>query len=87
MTSSDQLDRGEHQQVSANGASFHVAVAGDGPLVLLLHGFPTFWWTWREVIPQLAAAGPTRWRPWTCADTAAATTLRGGMTPSPPAWM
>lgn len=47
----------EHQQVSANGASFHVAVAGDGPLVLLLHGFPTFWWTWRDLIPRLAAAG------------------------------
>lgn len=47
----------EHLQVSANGAAFHVAVAGEGPLVLLLHGFPTFWWTWRDYLPALAAAG------------------------------
>lgn len=47
----------EHVQVSANGASFHLAEAGSGPLVLLLHGFPMFWWTWRDVIPRLAEAG------------------------------
>ncbi len=47
----------QHRQVSANGASFHVAEAGDGPLVLLLHGFPTYWWTWRAYLPALAAAG------------------------------
>ncbi|CAN5485156.1 alpha/beta hydrolase [soil metagenome] len=28
-----------------------------GPLVVLLHGFPEFWWTWRDVLPSLAAAG------------------------------
>ena len=43
--------------VAANGARFHVAVAGDGPLVLLLHGFPQFWWTWRHQLPALADAG------------------------------
>ena len=47
----------EHQQVSANGANFHVAIAGQGPLVVLLHGFPTYWWTWRHHIPLLAEAG------------------------------
>ena len=47
----------QHRQVSANGASFHVAEAGSGPLVLLLHGFPTYWRTWRAFIPALAAAG------------------------------
>jgi pimeloyl-ACP methyl ester carboxylesterase len=46
-----------HRQVSANGARFHVAEAGTGPLILLLHGFPTFWWTWRHQLPVLAAAG------------------------------
>lgn len=47
----------EHVDVAANGARFHVATAGKGPLVLLLHGFPTFWWTWRKLIPVLADAG------------------------------
>ncbi|PVZ09395.1 alpha/beta fold hydrolase [Actinomycetospora cinnamomea] len=37
----------------------HVATAGpdDAPLVLLLHGFPGFWWAWRHQLPGLAAAG------------------------------
>ena len=43
--------------VAANGARFHVAVAGDGPLVLFLHGFPQFWWAWRHQLPALATAG------------------------------
>jgi pimeloyl-ACP methyl ester carboxylesterase len=43
--------------VAANGARFNVAVAGDGPLVLLLHGFPEFWWAWRHQLPVLASAG------------------------------
>jgi pimeloyl-ACP methyl ester carboxylesterase len=47
----------EHRSVAANGAQFHVAEAGTGPLVLLLHGFPEFWWTWRHQLPVLAAAG------------------------------
>jgi len=46
-----------HRLVPANGAQFHLAESGDGPLVLLLHGFPQFWWTWREYLPALAAAG------------------------------
>jgi pimeloyl-ACP methyl ester carboxylesterase len=43
--------------VAANGARFHVAVAGDGPLVLFLHGFPEFWWAWRHQLVALAEAG------------------------------
>lgn len=43
--------------VAANGARFHVAVTGQGPLVLLLHGFPEFWWAWRHQLPALAEAG------------------------------
>ncbi len=46
-----------HRTVSANGTRFHVASIGDGPLVLLLHGFPEFWWTWRTQLVTLAAAG------------------------------
>jgi pimeloyl-ACP methyl ester carboxylesterase len=47
----------EHSFVSANGARFHVATAGDGPLVLLLHGFPQFWHAWCHQLPALADAG------------------------------
>ena len=47
----------EHRMVTANGARFHVAEAGSGPLVLLLHGFPQFWWTWRHALVALADAG------------------------------
>ena len=46
-----------HRDVSANGVRLHAAEAGDGPLVLLLHGFPEFWWAWRHQLTGLAAAG------------------------------
>ena len=46
-----------HRSVSANGTRFHAAEAGDGPLVLLLHGFPEFWWTWRHQLTVLPEAG------------------------------
>ena len=35
----------------------HYVEAGDGPLIVLLHGFPEFWYGWREQIQPLAAAG------------------------------
>lgn len=47
----------EHRFVSANGARFHLADLGDGPLVVLLHGFPQFWYTWRHQLVALADAG------------------------------
>src|SRR5688500_19491456 len=47
----------EHRFVAANGARFHVAEQGEGPVVLLLHGFPQFWWAWRHQMQVLADAG------------------------------
>ena len=47
----------QHEYVAANGARFHVALAGDGPLVVLLHTFPQFWWAWRHQITAVADAG------------------------------
>jgi hypothetical protein len=35
----------------------HYVEAGEGPLVVLLHGFPEFWYGWRQQIGPLAAAG------------------------------
>ena len=46
-----------HRDVAANGARFHVVEAGSGPPVVLLHGFPMFWWTWREHLTRLSDAG------------------------------
>jgi pimeloyl-ACP methyl ester carboxylesterase len=46
-----------HRDVNANGIKLHVCEAGSGPLVVLLHGFPEFWWAWREQLTGLAGAG------------------------------
>jgi pimeloyl-ACP methyl ester carboxylesterase len=46
-----------HRAVSAGGTRFHVTEAGEGPLVLLLHGFPEFWWSWHNQLVSLPAAG------------------------------
>jgi pimeloyl-ACP methyl ester carboxylesterase len=43
-----------HERRLVNGINLHCAVAGEGPLVLLLHGFPEFWYSWRHQIPELA---------------------------------
>jgi pimeloyl-ACP methyl ester carboxylesterase len=46
-----------HRTVAANGIDVHIAEQGSGPLVLLLHGFPELWYSWRHQLPALAAAG------------------------------
>ncbi|PXY35201.1 alpha/beta hydrolase [Prauserella sp. PE36] len=46
-----------HRDVSANGIRLHVAEAGSGELVLLLHGFAEFWWTWHHQLRSLSEAG------------------------------
>jgi pimeloyl-ACP methyl ester carboxylesterase len=45
------------QVVEANGIRLRVALSGKGPLVVLVHGFPESWYSWRHQIPTLAAAG------------------------------
>lgn len=44
----------EHLTVQANGCAFHVARIGQGPPLLLLHGWPEFWLTWAPVMSRLA---------------------------------
>lgn len=55
----------DHQRIKTNGIHLHVVQSGpdDGPLVILLHGFPEFWYGWRHQIPYLAAAGYRVWAP------------------------
>lgn len=44
----------EHEFVDAAGLRTHVATAGEGPPVVLLHGWPQHWYLWRDVIPLVA---------------------------------
>ncbi len=46
-----------HRSIETNDIQMHVVEAGQGPLVVLLHGFPEGWYSWRHQIPALAAAG------------------------------
>ncbi len=46
-----------HRLLAVNGARIHAVEAGEGPLVLFLHGFPELWYSWRFQLPALAAAG------------------------------
>ncbi|KAJ0097374.1 hypothetical protein Patl1_29012 [Pistacia atlantica] len=46
-----------HQRIRTNGIWMHVAEQGSGPLVVLLHGFPEFWYSWRHQITYLANQG------------------------------
>ncbi len=43
-----------HKFVQVNGIKMHYVTEGEGPLVVLLHGFPQFWYAWRHTIPELA---------------------------------
>jgi len=46
-----------HRTVPGAGVEIHCVEAGEGPLVLLVHGFPESWYSWRHQLPALAAAG------------------------------
>ncbi|MEJ5185536.1 MAG: alpha/beta hydrolase [Candidatus Geothermincolales bacterium] len=46
----------EHVYFHVNNLRMHCVVAGSGPTVLLLHGFPEFWYSWRHQIPVLATS-------------------------------
>ncbi|MDH3660432.1 MAG: alpha/beta hydrolase [Alphaproteobacteria bacterium] len=44
----------QHQHITAGGVRLHVAETGDGPPLILLHGWPEFWATWEPVMARLA---------------------------------
>ena len=54
MTAPPDVEGVTHRDVRANGLRFHVAEAGDGPTMVLLHGWPQHWWMWRDLVPVLA---------------------------------
>ena len=43
-----------HRDVGVDGVRLHVAEAGDGPPMVLVHGWPQHWWCWRHLIPRPA---------------------------------
>jgi pimeloyl-ACP methyl ester carboxylesterase len=47
----------QHRDIITNGIRMHYVTQGEGPLVVLLHGFPEFWYSWRYQIPFLAGHG------------------------------
>src|ERR1700721_2935058 len=46
-----------HRSIETNGIRLAIAEAGSGPLVVLCHGFPESWYSWRHQLPALAQAG------------------------------
>lgn len=58
-------DQWNHQEIETNDVTLHVVQAGptEGPLVILLHGFPEGWYSWRRSIQPLAEAGYRVWAP------------------------
>ena len=46
----------EHRFIEVNGVRLHYVEAGRGPLVILLHGFPEFWYSWRHQLAALSQA-------------------------------
>src|SRR5690349_16219315 len=49
----------EHLSIKADDVNLHVAAQGEGSLVLMIHGFPGLWYSWRHQLPVIANAG---WR-------------------------
>ena len=50
----DLVDRVEHGYADNDGVKIHYVTLGEGPLVVMLHGFPDFWYTWRRQMDALS---------------------------------
>jgi pimeloyl-ACP methyl ester carboxylesterase len=57
MLASAQTPEIQHRFLQVNGLKMHIAEAGTGPLVVLCHGFPELWYSYRHMLPALAKAG------------------------------
>jgi pimeloyl-ACP methyl ester carboxylesterase len=53
--STDLFDRVEHGYADSNGVKIHYAKLGAGPLVVMVHGFPDFWYGWRDQMEALSS--------------------------------
>jgi epoxide hydrolase 4 len=50
----DLWDRVEHHDANSSGVKIHYVALGKGPLVVMIHGFPDFWYTWRKQMDALS---------------------------------
>ena len=57
MTLSQQFPDVTQRRIETNGITLNIAEQGDGPLVLLLHGFPESWFSWRHQFSALSETG------------------------------
>ena len=48
------LDGFQHRMVRSGDVNIHAVIGGDGPPLVLLHGFPQTWWEWHKIMPSLA---------------------------------
>ena len=55
MPSNELYDRVEHGHADNDGVKIHYASVGEGPLVVMIHGFPDFWYTWRDQMDALSS--------------------------------
>lgn len=53
-TSADNPDLGTHGFAKSGDVKIHYVTKGEGPLVVMIHGFPDYWYTWRDQMPELA---------------------------------
>src|SRR2546428_13536590 len=54
VSAADVWDSVEHAYADSNGVKIHYATMGKGPVVVMIHGFPDFWYTWRAQMAGLA---------------------------------
>ena len=50
----DEPEQGTHGFAKSGDVKIHYVTMGEGPLVIMIHGFPDYWYTWREQMPALA---------------------------------
>src|SRR5512143_143726 len=54
LPAADIWDKVKDGYANSNGVKIHYATMGSGPLVVMIHGFPDFWYTWRDQMAGLA---------------------------------
>src|ERR1044072_1418931 len=46
--------KAKHRYATVNGVRLHYVEQGKGPLIVFLHGFPEFWYAWKDLLPEFA---------------------------------